>query len=45
MRHLFTSDDFKLILKRREVYSCMSLAAGNIERVGEKLAHVIVKIS
>jgi len=45
MRHLFTSDDFKLILKRREVYSCMAQAASRIEDIGEKLAHVIVKIS
>ena len=45
MRSLFTLDDFKTLLKTREVYSCMVAAAGKIDVVGEKLVHVIVKIS
>lgn len=45
MRQLFTLDDCKEILKVREVYRTMVLAAERIDVVGEKLLHVIVKIS
>jgi uncharacterized protein Yka (UPF0111/DUF47 family) len=45
MQHLFTSDDFKIVLKTQEIYSCMSLGARRIDEIGEKLSHVIVKIS
>lgn len=45
MRQLFTVDDFKKILKTREVYRYMLQGAERIDVVGEKLLHVIVKIS
>jgi hypothetical protein len=45
MRELFQTDDFKLLLKTREVYFAMSTTATKVERIGEKLAHVIVKIT
>jgi uncharacterized protein len=45
MRELFSIDDCKEILKRREVYRSMVLTAERIDVVGEKLLHVIVKIS
>ncbi len=45
MKTLFTLDDFKTLLKTREVYSCMVVASEKIDIVGEKLLHVIVKIS
>lgn len=45
MKALFTLDDFKTLLKTREVYNCMVAAANKIDIVGEKLVHVIVKIN
>lgn len=45
MKALFTVDDFKTLLKTREVYSSLVSAANKIDIVGEKLVHVIVKIS
>ena len=45
MKNLFTLDDFKTLLKTREVYSCMVSCATKIDIVGEKLVHVIVKTS
>jgi uncharacterized protein Yka (UPF0111/DUF47 family) len=43
MQKLFTYDDFKKVLKTREVYRSMMLVAERIDAVGEKVAHVIVK--
>lgn len=45
MRHLFRLDDLKQILRVREVYRSMLQAAERIDVVGEKLLHVIVKVS
>jgi uncharacterized protein Yka (UPF0111/DUF47 family) len=45
MQQLFQNDDFKTVLKTREVYRSMMLIAERMDVVGEKLAHVIVKIS
>ncbi len=45
VRALFASDDFKLILKTHEVYRILKQAAERIDTVGEKLLHVIIKIS
>ncbi|MBS2001588.1 MAG: DUF47 family protein [Cyanobacteria bacterium SZAS LIN-5] len=45
MKNLFTLDDFKTLLKTREVYICMVSCATKIDIVGEKLLHVIVKTS
>jgi len=44
MRHLFSLDDVKKILKTREVYRYMLQTAEKIDVVAEKLLHVIVKI-
>lgn len=44
MRQLFTLDDLKLILRTKEVYRQMLVAAEKLDAVGEKLLHVIVKI-
>jgi uncharacterized protein Yka (UPF0111/DUF47 family) len=45
MRDLYSNDDFKTILKTSEVYRIMMAASGKIDIVGEKLLHVIVKMS
>lgn len=45
LRQLYSLDDLKTILKTREVYRCMSHAANAMDVVGEKLLHVIVKIT
>ena len=45
MRQLFQLDDFKEVLRRREVYRYMLQTAEKIDFVGEKLLHVIIKIS
>jgi len=45
MRQLFTLDDFKKVLVTREVYRYMLQGAERIDVVGEKLLHVVVKIS
>ena len=45
MKQLFTHDDFKYVLKTHEVYSCMVLTSERIDIIGERLLHVIVKIS
>jgi len=45
MRELFSLDDFKIVLKTREIYRTLLLAAERIDTVGEKLLHIIVKIS
>jgi uncharacterized protein Yka (UPF0111/DUF47 family) len=45
MQQLFTYDDFKKVLKTREVYRSLMLVAERIDVVGEKLAHVVVKIT
>lgn len=45
MKNLFTLDDFKTLLKTREVYTSMVSCATKIDIVGEKLMHVIVKTS
>lgn len=45
MKNLFTLDDFKTLLKTREIYTCLLNTATKIDIVGEKLIHVIVKIS
>jgi hypothetical protein len=45
MRDLYRNDDFKMILKTSEVYRIMLTAAVKIDIVGEKLLHVIVKMS
>ena len=45
MRALFHLDDVKEILKTHEVYRYMSHAADQLDKVGEKLLHVIIKIS
>ncbi|MBI4534411.1 MAG: DUF47 family protein [Candidatus Melainabacteria bacterium] len=45
MRQLFMLDDFKKVLRTREVYRSMLACAERIDIVGEKLLHVIVKIS
>lgn len=45
MRQLFQLDDFKKVLKTREVYRYMMMAAEKIDVVAESLLHVIIKIS
>ncbi len=45
MRQLFQQDDLKKILKTREVYRYMMMAAEKIDTVAEKLLHVIIKTS
>lgn len=45
MRQLYSIDDVKKILKTREVYKYMLQTAEKIDVVGEKLLHIIVKIS
>jgi predicted phosphate transport protein (TIGR00153 family) len=45
MRELFSLDDFKIVLKTREIYRSLLVASERIDTVGEKLLHVIVKIS
>jgi uncharacterized protein Yka (UPF0111/DUF47 family) len=45
MQQLFGYDDFKKVLKTREVYRSMMQVAERIDTVGEKIAHVVVKIS
>lgn len=45
MRELFAMDDVKQVLKTREVYRMLVHASERIDRVGEKLLHVIIKIS
>jgi uncharacterized protein len=45
MQQLFVYDDFKKVLKTREVYRSMMQVAERIDTVGEKIAHVVVKIS
>lgn len=45
MQDLLHQDDIKLILRVTEVYRQMLQASERIDRVGEKLLHVIVKMS
>ena len=45
MTQLYNKDDVKEILKTTEVLRCMMNAAMRIDRTGEKLLHVIVKMS
>jgi uncharacterized protein Yka (UPF0111/DUF47 family) len=45
VKQLYHIDDLKLILKTTEVFRCLFNGAGNIDRLGEKLLHVIVKMS
>jgi len=45
MRNLFKLDDCKQILRVGEVYRSMLLAAERIDVVGEKLSHVVVKMT
>jgi uncharacterized protein Yka (UPF0111/DUF47 family) len=45
MHELYNSDDVKTILKTREVYKAMQVGSERIDALGEKLLHVIVKIS
>ncbi len=45
MSQLFVQTDFKLILKTSEVYRSMMNGAEKIDRLGEKLLHVIIKMS
>lgn len=44
MPELFLLDDIKTIMKTAEVYRTMTTAGQNIDVVGEKLSHVIVKM-
>lgn len=44
MRELFAQDDLKLILKVNEVYKTMMVGANHLDRVGEKVLHVLVKL-
>jgi len=44
MQELFQLDDVKTIMKMTEVYRTMTNAGHNIDVVGEKLSHVIVKM-
>jgi uncharacterized protein len=44
MQQLLETDDFKAIIRTREVYKAMAEGAEKINRVGEKLLHAIVKI-
>lgn len=44
MKELFELDDVKTIMKTAEVYRTMTRAGHNIDYVGEKLSHVIVKM-
>jgi uncharacterized protein Yka (UPF0111/DUF47 family) len=45
MAHLYEQDDLKVILKTTEVLRSMMNGATRIDRLGEKLLHVIVKMS
>ncbi len=45
MPELFKEDDVKRIMKMVEIYRTMSYAGSRIDIVGEKLLHVIVKMS
>lgn len=45
MKDLYALDDVKMIIKTVEVYRAMVHAANRIDVVGEKLLHVIVKMS
>lgn len=45
MAHLYEKDDLKVILKTTEVLRSMMNGATRIDRLGEKLLHVIVKMS
>jgi len=45
MRELFLHDDFKVVMKTREVYRTLIHASERIDGVGEKLLHIIVKIT
>ncbi|HEY9683843.1 MAG TPA: DUF47 family protein [Oculatellaceae cyanobacterium] len=45
MADLYSTDDVKQILKTTEVLRCMMNAAVRIDRLGEKLLHVIVKLT
>jgi uncharacterized protein Yka (UPF0111/DUF47 family) len=45
MTLLYNTDDVKQILKTTEVLRCMMNAAVRIDRLGEKLLHVIVKLT
>ncbi|HEY9774946.1 MAG TPA: DUF47 family protein [Planktothrix sp.] len=44
-RELFDHDDFKIILKTNEIYRSMLIVAERIDLVGEKILHVVVKMS
>jgi uncharacterized protein len=45
MKQLLLQDDFKLIFKTTEVYRSMKTGSEKIDRLGEKLLHVIVKMT
>lgn len=45
MSQLFDSEDFKQIFKMAEVYRSMKTGSEKIDRLGEKLLHVIVKMT
>lgn len=45
MQELLQQDDVKTILRVKEVYRQMLTASERIDRVGEKLLHVVVKMS
>jgi len=45
VRELFTHDDFKIVMKTHEVYRTLVHASERIDDVGEKLLHVIVKMT
>lgn len=45
IRELLQLDDFKKIMRIKEVYKTMLAGAEKIDTVGEKLLHIVVKIS
>lgn len=45
MKELFLQEDCKVILKTRELYSCLLDSGDRIDRLGEMLIHVIVKMT
>jgi uncharacterized protein Yka (UPF0111/DUF47 family) len=45
MHDLYEMDDFKIVMKTREVYRTLITVTERIDRVGEKLLHIIIKIS
>lgn len=45
MRDLLKIDDFKVVMRTKEVYKAMLIGAERIDTVGEKLLHTIVKMN